>query len=113
MDMISLNIPPIPVPAPPYGSIADGWLCDSIPTANAYLSVTDTRPASSPGPKIIFSPSVGKALRKGLLLLYEQCSENITSSIPSSNSFISRPRIPSIYSISESAKVMLNTLFFN
>jgi len=24
--MMSLIIPPIPVPAPPYGSIADGWL---------------------------------------------------------------------------------------
>ena len=67
----------------------------------------DTRPASSPGPKTMFSPSVGNNFKIGLLLLYEQCSENITSNIPSSNSFISLPRIPSIYFTSESVKVIL------
>ena len=111
--MISLRIPPIPVPAPPYGSIAEGWLWLSIPTARAYSSVIDTIPASSPGPNMMFSPSVGNCFKNLLLLLYEQCSENITSSIPSSKEFIFLFKIPSIYSTSESSKVILTPWFFN
>ena len=111
--MISLRIPPIPVPAPPYGSIAEGWLWLSIPTARAYSSVIDTIPASSPGPNMMFSPSVGNCFKNLLLLLYEQCSENITSSIPSSKEFIFLFKIPSIYSTSEFSKVILTPWFFN
>ena len=33
MQMTSLRIPPIPVAAPPYGSIAEGWLWLSILSA--------------------------------------------------------------------------------
>ena len=43
-------MPPTPVAAPWYGSMNDGWLCDSILKTAASPSPMSTAPAFSPGP---------------------------------------------------------------
>src|SRR5262249_37149316 len=47
VPMTSRMHPPIPVAAPPYGSIADGWLCVSTFTPTAVLSSNALTPALS------------------------------------------------------------------
>ena len=47
---MSRRIPPTPVAAPWYGSMKEGWLCDSILNATARPSPMSTTPAFSPGP---------------------------------------------------------------
>jgi hypothetical protein len=61
----------------------DGWLCDSILKTTAQPSPMSTTPAFSPGPWITFGPLVGRR-RCTRELLYEQCSDHITDSTPSS-----------------------------
>ena len=46
----SRRMPPTPVAAPWYGSMNDGWLCDSILNAARQPSPMSTTPAFSPGP---------------------------------------------------------------
>ena len=52
MAMTSRMMPPTPVAAPWYGSIAEGWLWDSILNTAAQPSPMFTAPAFSPGPWI-------------------------------------------------------------
>src|SRR5262249_891830 len=85
--------PPTPVAAPWYGSMKDGWLCDSILNATASPSPMSTTPAFSPGPWITRGPVVGNVRRCTREDLYEQCSLHIAEKIPSSTRFGSRPRI--------------------
>src|SRR2546430_586906 len=87
MAMTSRMIPPTPVAAPWYGSIAEGWLCDSILKTAAQPSPMLTAPAFSPGPWITAGPVEGRRRRSALELLYEQCSDQSTPSMPSSTSF--------------------------
>ena len=47
---MSRMMPPTPVAAPWYGSMNDGWLCDSILKTAASPSPMSTAPAFSPGP---------------------------------------------------------------
>ena len=47
---MSRMMPPTPVAAPWYGSMNDGWLCDSILKTAARPSPMSTAPAFSPGP---------------------------------------------------------------
>ncbi len=56
---MSRMMPPTPVAAPWYGSIALGWLWDSILNATAQPSPTPMTPAFSPGPWSTCGPSVG------------------------------------------------------
>jgi len=60
-------IPPTPVAAPWYGSIAEGCECDSILNTQAVPPPTSTTPASCPGPTRICGPSVGSVRRCTLL----------------------------------------------
>ena len=77
MVKMSRMIPPTPVAAPSKGSIALGWLCDSILKAIAQPSPTSMIPAfSSPAltrtrPKFSVAPrfSVGKPFRSGRVFL--------------------------------------------
>ncbi len=67
---MSRTIPPTPVAAPSYGSIADGWLCDSILNATPSPSPMSTTPAfSSPAFVRTYAPSVGNILSSGRLFL--------------------------------------------
>ena len=91
MVKMSRRIPPTPVAAPWYGSTADGWLWLSILKATASPSPMRTTPALSPGPAIMPLPRVGRVLRSGLELLYEQCSLHITLNMASSTWLGSRP----------------------
>ena len=50
MVKMSRRMPPTPVAAPWYGSMADGWLWLSMRMAAAMPSPTSTTPAFSPGP---------------------------------------------------------------
>ena len=50
MVKMSRRIPPTPVAAPWYGSMNDGWLCDSILNAATHPSPMSITPAFSPGP---------------------------------------------------------------
>ena len=85
MANISRTMPPIPVAAPWYGSMADGWLWDSILKTIAYPSPISTTPAfSSPG----FTKSLGLSeannLSNGFECLYPQCSLQRDPNNPSS-----------------------------
>ena len=48
--MMSRTIPPTPVAAPWYGSMYEGWLCDSTLKVTAQPSPMSTTPAFSPMP---------------------------------------------------------------
>src|SRR5947207_12256013 len=83
----SRRMPPTPVAAPWNGSTNDGWLCDSILKTAAWPSPMSTTPAFSPGPWITLQRGVevvGKRPRCMRELLYEQCSDHMTETIPSS-----------------------------
>src|SRR5204862_4841470 len=79
----SRRMPPTPVAAPWYGSMNDGWLCDSILNTTASPSPMSTTPAFSPGPWITRAPLVGNFRKCTRDDLYEQCSLHITEKIPS------------------------------
>src|SRR5712692_4284197 len=85
--MTSRMMPPTPVAAPWYGSMAEGWLCDSILNTAAQPAPISTAPAFSPGPCSTASPVEGSRRRRALDDLYEQCSDQSTPSIPSSTAF--------------------------
>ena len=51
--MMSRTMPPTPVAAPWYGSMYDGWLCDSTLKVAAQPSPMSTTPAFSPMPASI------------------------------------------------------------
>ena len=87
MAITSRMIPPTPVAAPWYGSMADGWLCDSILKTTAHPSPMLTAPAFSPGPCTTAGPAEGRRRSSAFELLYEQCSDHRTPSMPSSTSF--------------------------
>ncbi len=63
MVKMSRKIPPTPVAAPWYGSIADGWLWLSMRMAMAMPSPASITPAFSPGPTRTLGPSVGSRFR--------------------------------------------------
>jgi hypothetical protein len=63
MVKTSRRIPPTPVAAPWYGSMAEGWLWLSMRRAAAMPSPTSTTPAFSPGPTSTASPSLGSRRR--------------------------------------------------
>ena len=63
MVKMSRMMPPTPVAAPWYGSMNDGWLCDSILKTAARPSPMSTAPAFSPGPCSTRGPVVGSFLR--------------------------------------------------
>ena len=67
MDSTSRTIPPTPVAAPWYGSMALGWECDSILNTQAMPPPTSTAPASWPGPTRTWGPRVGSVRRWTLL----------------------------------------------
>ena len=60
---MSRMMPPTPVAAPWYGSMNDGWLCDSILKTAARPSPMSTAPAFSPGPCTTRGPVVGSVFR--------------------------------------------------
>src|SRR5215210_4202793 len=78
MVKMSRRMPPTPVAAPWYGSMYDGWLCDSILNAATQPSPMSITPAFSPGPCTTCGPEVGKLSRCTRLDLYEQGSDHIT-----------------------------------
>src|SRR5450759_3260933 len=90
MAMTSRMMPPTPVAAPWYGSIAEGWLWDSILNTAAQPSPIFTAPAFSPGPWITAGLVDGSRRNSAFELLYEQCSHHSTPSIPSSTSLGAR-----------------------
>ena len=102
MEKMSRRMPPTPVAAPWYGSIADGWLWLSMRIAAAMPSPTSITPAPSPGPTSTQGASVGKRRRWMRELLYEQCSDHITEYIASSRWLGSRPSRVRIWSNSSS-----------
>jgi len=63
MVKMSRMMPPTPVAAPWYGSMNEGWLCDSILNTAASPSPMSTTPAFSPGPWITPGPRVGRRRR--------------------------------------------------
>src|SRR5436190_14998258 len=71
---MSRRMPPTPVAAPWYGSMKDGWLCDSTLNTAAMPSPISTTPAFSPGPWSLLGPVVRSFLRWIFDDLYEQCS---------------------------------------
>ena len=79
MVKMSRRIPPTPVAAPWYGSIAEGWLWLSMRMATAMPSPASITPAFSPGPTSTLGPSVGSRLRCMRDDLYEQCSLHMTA----------------------------------
>src|SRR5450759_2527113 len=74
MAMTSRMMPPTPVAAPWYGSIAEGWLWDSILNTAAQPSPMFTAPAFSPGPWITAGLVDGSRLSSAFELLYEPVS---------------------------------------
>jgi hypothetical protein len=60
---MSRMMPPTPVAAPWYGSMNDGWLCDSILNTAHRPSPMSTAPAFSPGPCTTRGPVVGSVFR--------------------------------------------------
>ena len=84
MVKMSRRMPPTPVAAPWYGSMKDGWLCDSILKAATHPSPMSMTPAFSPGPCTTRGPLVGNLRRWTRDDLYEQCSDHITEKMPSS-----------------------------
>ena len=104
---MSRTIPPTPVAAPWYGSMADGWLCDSILKTAASPSPMSTTPAfSSPGRASRRGLSTENVRSSGFECLYPQCSLQSEPNSPSSRSFGSRPSRSTIasYSASDSAR---------
>jgi hypothetical protein len=69
MVKMSRRMPPTPVAAPWYGSMKEGWLCDSILKTHTRPSPMSTAPAFSPGPCTTRGPVVGRVFRWILLLL--------------------------------------------
>ena len=63
MVKMSRRMPPTPVAAPWYGSMAEGWLWLSMRSATATPSPTSTTPAFSPGPTSTCGASVGSRRR--------------------------------------------------
>src|SRR5437667_9330202 len=84
-------MPPIPVLAPPYGSIADGWLWLSMCRAYAWSSSNSTTPASPRS--ITYGAWTGKmnSLRTTFEDLYQQCSDHAWPRLCSSMSVGSLP----------------------
>src|ERR1700674_1647010 len=70
--------------------MADGWLCDSILNTAAQPSPMLTAPAFSPGPCTTAGPVEGSRRSSAFELLYEQCSDQSTPSMPSSTSLGAR-----------------------
>ena len=101
---MSRRMPPTPVAAPWYGSMAEGWLWLSIRMAAAIPSPTSTTPAFSPGPTSTHGASVGSRPRCTRDDLYEQCSLHMTEYIASSRWLGRRPRIVMIRSRSSSVR---------
>ena len=99
---MSRRMPPAPVAAPWYGSMADGWLWLSMRMAAAIPSPTSTTPAFSPGPTSTQGASVGSRDRCRRDDLYEQCSDHMTANMASSRWFGSRPRMRSMSTASSS-----------
>ena len=67
---MSRTMPPTPVAAPSYGSIAEGWLCDSTFITTAQPSPMSIAPAfSSPTRVSTRSPPLGKRRSRGRLFL--------------------------------------------
>ena len=67
MAKMSRTMPPTPVAAPSYGSIADGWLCDSIFITSASPPPMSTAPAfSTPGATSRRPPDDGSIPSSGL-----------------------------------------------
>ena len=66
MAKMSRTMPPTPVAAPWYGSIAEGWLCDSIFITTHTPSPMSTAPAFS-SPRLVRTnaPSAGSCLSSG------------------------------------------------
>ena len=60
---MSRMMPPTPVAAPWYGSMNEGWLCDSILKTAHRPSPMSTAPAFSPGPCTTRAPVVGSVFR--------------------------------------------------
>ncbi len=104
MVKMSRRMPPTPVAAPWYGSIADGWLWLSIRMATAIPSPASTTPAPSPGPTSTHGASVGNRRRCSRELLYEQCSLHMTANMASSRSLGDRPRTWSMATASSSVR---------
>ena len=92
----------MPVAAPWYGSMAEGWLWLSMRKATAMPSPASTTPAFSPGPDEHPGPSVGSRRRCSRLDLYEQCSDHITAYMASSRWLGVRPRMRSMAAASSS-----------
>src|SRR5258708_3786597 len=69
----------------------EGWVWDWILNTAARPSPRSTTPAFSPGPWSTRGPFVGSVRRWILLLLYEQCSDQMTEKSPSSVRLGSRP----------------------
>jgi len=70
MVKMSRMMPPTPVAAPWYGSMNDGWLCDSILNAIASPSPMSMMPAfSSPAPTRMRLDLVGNVFSRGRVLL--------------------------------------------
>src|SRR6185295_17703422 len=71
----------------------DGWLCDSILKTAHQPSPMSTAPAFSPGPCTTFGPVVGNRRRWMRDDLYEQCSDHITLTTPTSVNVGGRPSV--------------------
>ena len=91
MVKMSRRMPPTPVAAPWWGSMAEGWLWLSMRMATAMPSPASITPAFSPGPTRTPGPSVGSRPRCTREDLYEQCSLHITAYRASSSRLGSRP----------------------
>src|SRR4051812_43745829 len=92
MVKMSRMMPPTPVAAPWYGSMADGWLWLSMRMATAIPSPTSTTPAFSPKLARTHGASNGSRPRWTRDDLYEQCSDHMTAYMASSKSLAGRPR---------------------
>ena len=96
--MMSRTMPPTPVAAPWYGSMYDGWLCDSTLNVTAQPCPMSTTPAFSPMPASILPTGVSAGSEPNLRRctlddLYEQCSDHITEYMASSAEVGRRPRM--------------------
>ena len=78
IEKMSRRMPPTPVAAPWYGSMADGWLWLSMRMAAAMPSPTSTTPAPSPGPDE-HPRRLGRAAAGG------GCATTCTSSAPTTS----------------------------
>ncbi len=65
MVKMSRMMPPTPVAAPWYGSMALGWLCDSTLNTTASPSPMSSAPAFSPGPTSTRGPALGRPASSG------------------------------------------------